>query len=136
MDPRTMWAILKQYLSRVPNALRERERPDGNKVIECVYTPHSLRATAATILLDSGVDIMEVKELLGHHHPDLRQAAACRPRRCVAQNAAVKMTWRRSRYLFGARMSEAVLILGKLFHQRRGWSHYALMPMAPFHHVN
>jgi site-specific recombinase XerD len=32
------------------------------------YTPHSLRATAATLLLDSGVDIMEVKELLGHRH--------------------------------------------------------------------
>jgi integrase len=63
-----MWTVLKEYLSRVPNALRERELPDGEKTMECVYTPHSLRATAATLLLDSGVDIMEVKELLGHRH--------------------------------------------------------------------
>ena len=56
----------KGYLSRLPNALRERELPDGSKVMECVYTPHSLRATAATLLLDSDVDIVEVKELLGH----------------------------------------------------------------------
>jgi len=64
----TMWTILKEYLSRLPNALRERESPDGSKVMERVSTPHSLRATAATLLLDSGVDIMEVKELLGHRH--------------------------------------------------------------------
>ena len=32
----------------------------------CVYTPHSLRATTATLLLDAGMDIISVKELLGH----------------------------------------------------------------------
>jgi site-specific recombinase XerD len=68
MGPRTMWVILKGYLGNVPNAWRERELPSGEKTIECVYTPDSLRATAATLLLDSGVDIMEVKELLGHRH--------------------------------------------------------------------
>ena len=31
-----------------------------------VYTPHSLRATAPTLLLKSGVDILDVQELLGH----------------------------------------------------------------------
>ncbi len=30
------------------------------------YTPHLLRATTATLLLDAGVDIIKVKELLGH----------------------------------------------------------------------
>ena len=30
--------------------------------------PHSLRATTATLLLDAGVDIIKVKELLGHKH--------------------------------------------------------------------
>ncbi len=30
------------------------------------YTPHSLRATTATLLLKSGDDILEVQELLGH----------------------------------------------------------------------
>ena len=68
IDPRTMWVVLKRYLSAVPNALRERELRSGEKTVECVYTPHSLRATAATLLLDSGVDIMEVKELFGHRH--------------------------------------------------------------------
>jgi site-specific recombinase XerD len=33
---------------------------------QCLYTPHSLRATTATILLDAGVDIRAVQELLGH----------------------------------------------------------------------
>jgi len=32
------------------------------------YTPHSLRATTATLLLDAGVDIAKVQELLGHRH--------------------------------------------------------------------
>ena len=38
------------------------------KVRRCLYTPHSLRATTATLLLDAGVDIIKVKELLGHRH--------------------------------------------------------------------
>ena len=38
------------------------------KVKHRVYTPHSLRVTTATLLLDSGVDIIKVKELLGHRH--------------------------------------------------------------------
>jgi site-specific recombinase XerD len=33
-----------------------------------VFTPHSLRATTATLLLDAGVDITKVQELLGHWH--------------------------------------------------------------------
>ncbi len=32
----------------------------------CVYTPHSLRATAATLLLKAGIDILDVQVLLGH----------------------------------------------------------------------
>jgi site-specific recombinase XerD len=31
-------------------------------------TPHSLRATAATLLLDNGEDICKVQALLGHRH--------------------------------------------------------------------
>jgi integrase len=38
------------------------------KVKRSVFTPHSLRATTATLLLDAGVDIIKVKELLGHKH--------------------------------------------------------------------
>jgi site-specific recombinase XerD len=90
MDPRTMWTVLKEYLSRVPNALRERQLPSGEKTMECVYTPHSLRATAATLLLDSGVDIMEVKELLGHRHVTTTQIYDKR-RRAAREGASHKM---------------------------------------------
>jgi site-specific recombinase XerD len=90
MDPRTMWTILKGYLSQLPNAMRERELPDGSKIRECVYTPHSLRATAATLLLDSGVDIMEVRELLGHRHVTTTQIYDKR-RRATREGASHKM---------------------------------------------
>jgi integrase/recombinase XerD len=90
MDPRTMWTILKRYLSELPNALRERELPDRSKVKECIYTPHSLRATAATLLLDSGVDIMEVRELLGHRHVTTTQIYDKR-RRAAREGASHKM---------------------------------------------
>ena len=33
-----------------------------------IYTPHSIRATAATLLLGADVDIRKVQELLGHRH--------------------------------------------------------------------
>jgi len=42
------------------------QRDDGTIIQQCLYTPHSLRATTATILLDAGVDIRAVQELLGH----------------------------------------------------------------------
>ncbi|MCU1300686.1 MAG: uncharacterized protein JWQ87_970 [Candidatus Sulfotelmatobacter sp.] len=75
----------------VPNGLRERELPSGEKTIECVYTPHSLRATAAaTLLLDAGVDIMEVKELLGHRHVTTTQIYDKR-RRAAREGASHKM---------------------------------------------
>ena len=37
-------------------------------ISRCVYTPYSLQATTATLLLDDGVDIIKAKELLGHKH--------------------------------------------------------------------
>ena len=52
--------------------MREEEVTDEDgtvtKINRCVYTPHSLRATTATLLLDAGVDIIKVKELLVHRH--------------------------------------------------------------------
>src|SRR5262245_21078487 len=68
----TMYDLIQSYLARLPGALREEEiaGEDGSvtKVSRCVYTPHSLRANTATLLLDAGVDIIKVKELLGHQH--------------------------------------------------------------------
>ena len=68
MSPVSMWRLLQSYLNRLPRAMKSVELPDGTVVRRPLYTPHSLRATAATVLLDSGVDIMDVKELLGHQH--------------------------------------------------------------------
>jgi site-specific recombinase XerD len=46
-------------ISRSPGAVKEGAR---------LYTTHPLRATTATLLLDAGVDIRKVQELLGHRH--------------------------------------------------------------------
>lgn len=40
----------------------------SNAAQACPNTPHSLRATAATLLLGGGIDIRRVQELLGHRH--------------------------------------------------------------------
>lgn len=55
----SMYALVRGYLERLPGAVKESR---------CIYTPHSLRATTATLLLDAGVDIAKVQELLGHRH--------------------------------------------------------------------
>ena len=68
----TMYTLLQGYLSKLPGAMHEKElkEVDGTvrKVTRCVYTPHSIRATTATLLLDAGVNIIKVKDLLGHRH--------------------------------------------------------------------
>lgn len=63
-----MYRLLESYLSRLPKALRQIEQPNAAPKTACIYTPHSLRATTATLLLDAGVDICKVQELLGHRH--------------------------------------------------------------------
>jgi site-specific recombinase XerD len=67
-QPTAMYNLLLAYLSRLPKAMREVENADGRRVLRCIYTPHSLRATAATLLLEAGVDMAKVQELLGHRH--------------------------------------------------------------------
>jgi len=68
MDSATMYRVIQSYLNRLPGAMKEEELEDGSKIERCVYTPHSLRATTATLLLDAGVDIRKVQDLLGHRH--------------------------------------------------------------------
>ena len=67
-----MYNLVQSYLARLPGSMREEEVTDEagtkRKVKRCIYTPHSLRATTATLLLDAGVDIIKIKELLGHRH--------------------------------------------------------------------
>ena len=59
-----MYNLVKRYLARLPASLQEEEVMDEDgtvtKVKRCVYTPHSLRATTTTLLLDAGVDIIKV----------------------------------------------------------------------------
>jgi len=68
MDPVTMYRVVESYLEALPGAVKEVQLPDGTVAERCIYTPHSLRATTATLLLDAGVDIRKVQELLGHRH--------------------------------------------------------------------
>lgn len=77
----SMYHLLQGYLSRLPKAVREEELPDGTKKTRCLYTPHSLRATTATLLLDAGVDLCKVQELLGHRHVTTTQIYDKRRRR-------------------------------------------------------
>lgn len=66
------------------------EGVDGSKVKRCIYSPHSLRATTATLLLDSGVAIEAVQELLDHKHITATQIYDKR-RRSVRDSASHKV---------------------------------------------
>jgi site-specific recombinase XerD len=68
MDSATMYRVIQGYLRRLPGAMKKERIEEGAEVEYCIYTPHSLRATTATLLLDAGVDIKKVQDLLGHRH--------------------------------------------------------------------
>jgi site-specific recombinase XerD len=59
MSEASMYRVIAGYVGRLPGAIKEGSR---------LYSTHSLRATTATLLLDAGVDIRKVQELLGHRH--------------------------------------------------------------------
>ena len=81
--PTAMYLLIQGYLECLPGAVTTND--DGTK--QCVYTPHSLRATTATLLLDAGVDIRKVQELLGHRHVTTTQIYDKR-RRTVKESAS------------------------------------------------
>ena len=87
LKPLAMYRLLLRYMLALPNSTREVIRADGSKARECIYSPHSLRATAATLLLDAGVDIVKVQELLGHRHITTTQIYDKR-RRHVSEGAS------------------------------------------------
>lgn len=90
ISQRSMYRILMSYLERLPEAMREKELPSGEKVRECVFSPHSMRATTATLLLDSSVPIESVQELLDHKHITTTQIYDKR-RRSVRDSASHKV---------------------------------------------
>jgi site-specific recombinase XerC len=68
MTQRNMYRVLMSYLERLPGAMQQKELQTGEQVQECIYSPHSLRATLATLLLDSSVAIESVQDFLDHRH--------------------------------------------------------------------
>jgi integrase/recombinase XerD len=83
-DPSTMYRLLMAYLERLPKSGKASE--EGHADV-CPYSPHSLRATTATLLLGGGIDIRKVQELLGHRHVTTTQIYDKR-RRAAAEGAS------------------------------------------------
>jgi site-specific recombinase XerD len=87
MNSATLYRLIQRYLEALPGTVKEIELPDGSKTPRCIFTPHSLRATTATLLLDAGVDIVKVQHLLGHSHITTTQIYDKR-RRTTAESAS------------------------------------------------
>lgn len=68
MESSALYKLIQSYMRRLPSAVQEQLLPDGQTKTSVIYTPHSLRATTATLLLDANVDIRKVQDLLGHRH--------------------------------------------------------------------
>src|SRR5207244_3413641 len=87
LEASAMYGLIQRYLERLPGALKEELLPDGSTIQRCLYTPHSLRATTATLLLDASVDVIKVKDLLGHRHVTTTQIYDKR-RRSTSESAS------------------------------------------------
>ncbi len=90
MSERSMSRLLMGYLERLPGSLQEVDLSNNEKAIRCMYSPHSLRATTATVLLDIGQPIESVQELLDHKHITTTQIYDKR-RRSVRDSASHKV---------------------------------------------
>ncbi len=63
----------------LPPILTGHHTPAVQKNVESRYTPHSLRATAATLGLDAGIPIEKIQEMLGHRHITTTRIYDCSP---------------------------------------------------------
>jgi site-specific recombinase XerD len=68
MSYQTAYRLLRDYFAQLPGALKEGASDGEASRKRCIYTPHSTRATTATLMLEDGEDIRKVQELLGHRH--------------------------------------------------------------------
>jgi integrase len=83
MSQAALYRLLLGYLERVPGAMVQVDAPKEpvaatdtgeadppssptTPLLRCRYTPHSLRATTATLLDEAGVGIKKIQDLLGH----------------------------------------------------------------------
>lgn len=87
IDSTTMYRLIQRYLRQLPGSTKAEVHSDGSLTSQNVYTPHSLRATTATLLLESSVDIVKVQELLGHRHVNTTQIYDKR-RRTTSESAS------------------------------------------------
>ena len=81
-----MYRLLMSYLEGLPWVMWEEQLPDGTLRKVCIYSPHSMRAMTAIRLLELGMDIRRVHELLGHRHVTTTQIYDKR-RRTTAESA-------------------------------------------------
>jgi site-specific recombinase XerD len=68
MDAASLYRLVQSYMMRLPGAAKEEPQADGSIGTRCLYTPPFAPGHHATLLLDSGVDIRKVQDLLGHRH--------------------------------------------------------------------
>jgi len=87
MSEVSLYRVIMGYLERLPGAMKEMTDQDGKPRKRCLYTPHSLRATTATLSLDQGTEMSEVQDLLGHRHITTTQIYDKR-RRSTARSAS------------------------------------------------
>jgi len=88
----TMYRIIQGYLAQLPRAIQMQRLPDGTERAICIFSPHSLRATTATLLLKSGVPLEEVQGLLGHRNPQTTQIYDKRVRQ-TSESASHKVSF-------------------------------------------
>jgi integrase/recombinase XerD len=87
MSSWTLWRAVEGYLTQLPGSVKRHSYETARPRVS-VFTPHSLRATTATLLLDAGVDIVKVKELLGDRHITTTQIYEKR-RRSTSESARI-----------------------------------------------
>lgn len=70
MSERGMTDLLQSYLDRVPGGMEPTRTESGEEVLVSVFSPHSIRATTATILDGQEVTRAKIQKLLGHKKPE------------------------------------------------------------------